>query len=359
MTSRYSAISKRGGIAHRLRRRGILPGMIMTIGLLGSFGVSPGQADDASVYAGKTIRILVGFNPGGGYDTYARLLARHIGRHIPGKPAVIVQNMPGSGSLKAVKMLDMRAGNDGTTITIFNPGLITQSITAPKTVNVNFKNYAWLGSISEDIRVCFLWHARNVKALDDLAGQKPLMFGATTPGTLGYIEARIMKEYLHVPLKLVPGYPGSAEKRLAIENGELEGDCGGWVNTPPQWVADKKINVLVRYSKTILPGLDASMPYVGDLIHDPLRKKSVTLLGAPEEIGRPFIVSKQTPPERLKVLQTAFDETMKDEQFIADATRLRLTLSPMSGREVQARLADIYEVQPGVIEEAKRISSAE
>jgi tripartite-type tricarboxylate transporter receptor subunit TctC len=315
-------------------------------------------AGAAEFYEGKTIRFVVGLSAGGGYDTYARLIAQHIGRHVPGNPSVIVQNMPGAGSLTAVKHLDAIAPTDGTVIVVFNAGLITQSIVAPKKVDVDFRNYGWLGSASEDIRVCYVWHSRKAKGLKDLAGQKELTFGATTPGTLGYIEAQILNRYLGAPLRLVAGYRGSAEKRLAVESGELDGDCGGWVAIPTHWRTEAKVTAVVRFSRSLLPGMDASVPYVGDVVKDPLRLKALDLLLAAEDIGRPFIASKAVPADRMSVLRKAFEETLKDSALKADAERQQLTLSPMTGDQVQLRLGQLYASPKAVVAEARTTSGS-
>src|SRR5581483_5816517 len=148
----------------------------------------------ASFYAGKTVRIVVGFTPGGGYDLYARLLAQHIGRHIPGNPTVIVQNMPGAGSLKSVQYLNAGAPTDGTFITAFNPGLITQSMTTPDKVPVNFLNFAWLGNVSEDFRICFTWKAVGIKNWQEFLKKDGLKFGNTGVGTSAYVDDRMLSE---------------------------------------------------------------------------------------------------------------------------------------------------------------------
>ena len=337
----------------------LLARLAIAVASCGVMQAAQAQEDVENFYKGKSIKVIVGFNPGGGYDIYARLLARHMGKHIPGNPTLVVQNMPGSGSLKAVKFLETKAAADGTAITIFNSGLISQSLTAPEKVNADFRDYAWLGSASEDIRVCFTWHTRNAKHWKDLLGQRELQFGATSPGTLGYIEARIVADYLQVPLRLVAGYPGSAEKRLAVEKGELEGDCGGWVSIPDHWLEEKKINVMIRFSKTLLPGMDAATPYAGDIITDPIKKKSFALLIAPEEIGRPFIMSKEVPADRLAAMRGAFEAMLKDPEFIEDAKRQQLPLLSMSAKQVQDRLKDIYDVSADVVKEARRISGGE
>ena len=329
--------------------------MAIAIGLLSTPSAKASQ-EIAKFYEGRVVNVTVGFNPGGGYDVYARILARHMGRHIPGQPTMTVQNMPGAGSLKAVRYLETTAVKDGTAISTFNPGLIVQSIVAPKKVDADFRKYAWLGSISEDIRMCFTWQTRKWENLKDLQSQKEMQFGGTSPGTLGYIEARIIKEYLKVPLRLIVGYPGGAEKRIAIESGELEGDCGGWVNVPDEWVKEKKIKVIVRFSPSLIPGLDKSMPYAGDLIEGKLKRDAFALLMAPEEIGRPFLMSAGVPAPRLAAMRTAFQAMLNDEEFLADAKRQRLTVTPMSAAQVEARLGKVYKSPSDVVSEARRIS---
>ena len=348
-------ICRKGSILKRVARGALVTVSMVTVAC-GAKAARASQEEIIKFYEGRNINVIVGFNPGGGYDVYARLLARHLSKHIPGNPTALVQNMPGAGSLKGVKFLDTTAPKDGTTISTFNPGLIAQSIVAPSKLNVNFQDYAWLGSISEDVRVCFTWHTRNARKWNDLLGQEELSFGGTSPGTLGYIEARIVKEYLNVPLRLIIGYPGSAEKRIAIESGELEGDCGGWVNVPEEWIKGQKINLMVRFSPTLIQGLDKSTPYVGDLIEGDLRLNAFKLLMASEEIGRPFLTSSAVPKLRIHALRAAFDASMKDPAFLADAAKQRLTVSPMTAEQVEARLAKIYASAPDVIIEAKRIS---
>src|SRR5262245_43812280 len=180
-------------------------------------GTAPSTAQDpAAFYRGKTMRIVVGFSSGGGYDVYARVLARHIGRYIPGNPTVVVQNMPGAASLKSVQFLTTGAPADGTLITTFNPGLITQSLTAPDKVgNVNFLDYAWVGKVSDDFRVCYTWNGTGIKNFQELLARPRVNFGNTGVGTSAYIDNRILSELFGVKLNMVKGYPGSADKRIA------------------------------------------------------------------------------------------------------------------------------------------------
>src|SRR5258705_2479736 len=245
--------------------------------------------DPAAFYKGKTVRLVVGFSPGGGYDLYARSLARHYARHIPGNPIVVVQNMPGAASLKSVQYLSAGAPTDGTLITTFNPGLITQSLTAPEKVNVKFLDYAWVGNVSEDFRACFTWNGTGIRSWQDFRSRSKVTFGNTGIGTSAYIDDRILSDLFGVKLKAVMGYPGSAEKRVAIERGELDGDCGSWTSLPDDWLRDSKITLLIRFSHMLAPGMPPTLAYAGDLLPDAKTKGIFNLLTAGALIGRPYI----------------------------------------------------------------------
>lgn len=319
--------------------------------------VAGAKAEDvASFYRGKTMRIVVGFSSGGGYDQYARLLARHMGHHIPGQPAVVVQNMPGAASLKSVQYLDTGAPADGTVLATFNPGLITQSLTVPQKVPVDFRHFAWMGNVSEDIRVCFTWAAKGIKDWKDYTSGREIVYGNTGIGTSAYIEMRMLNEIFGVNLKQVQGYPGSSDKRIAIEQGELDGDCGSWTSMPEDWLRDHKVNLITRFSKHLAPGLPKEVPYAGDLQPDPEKRATFELLMSGAEIGRPFLAPKTVPPERLAVLRKAFDETMTDRDFLAEAQKLHLLVTPMTGQQVEDRIAEIYQAPPAVIARARSIS---
>jgi tripartite-type tricarboxylate transporter receptor subunit TctC len=338
-----------------LRRRCLLLTSLAACTLLFLYGLASAE-DVASFYKGKTLRIVVGFSAGGGYDQYARLLARHLGRHVPGNPSIVVQNMPGSASLKSVQYLDAGAPADGTLITTFNPGLITQSITTPDKVPVKFLNFAWVGNISEDFRACYTWNASGVKNWQDFLGEDNLRFGNTGVGTSAYIDNRMMTELLGAKIHQVQGYPGSADKRLAIERGELDGDCGSWTSLPEDWIKEKKITLLVRFSRTRLPDMPATMLYARDLLSDQKKKETFDLLTAGALIGRPFLAPQNVPADRIAALRAAFDATMKDPEFLADAEKQRMTVTPMTGAEVDAAIQKLYQTPADVVAAAKEIT---
>jgi tripartite-type tricarboxylate transporter receptor subunit TctC len=318
---------------------------------------APAAAQDpASFYKGKTVRLVVGFSPGGGYDVYARLLARHYSRHIPGNPNVIVQNMPGAASLKSLQYLSSGAPSDGTVITTFNPGLITQSLTAPEKIGLKFLDYAWVGNVSEDFRVCYTWNGTGIRSWADFIARDKVTFGNTGVGTSAYIDNRILSHLFGVRLHTVQGYPGSADKRLAIERGELDGDCGSWTSMPEEWLRENKITALIRLSQRRLPDMPESMPYAGDLLTDQKKKQTFVLLTAGALIGRPYIAPREIPADRLAALRAAFDAATKDPEFLAEAAKQRLAVTPMSGAEVERAITQLYQTPPDVVAAAKDIS---
>jgi hypothetical protein len=180
--------------------------------------------------------------------------------------------------------------------------------------------------------------------------------GLTSVGTSNDINQRILKTIFGVKLQQVPGYPGSAELRLAIERGELDGDCGSWTSMPDDWLRDKKVTLLVRYSRTLAPGMPESLPYAGDLLTDPKKKRTFELLTASAVVGRPYIAPKAVPADRLAALRTAFDATMKDPEFLADAAKQRLLVTPMTGTEVESFIKDLSQTPADVVAAAKEIS---
>ena len=327
--------------------------------LLGLLLLAAGAAaaqDAAGFFRGKTIHIIVGYSAGGGFDQYARALARHYGRHIPGEPVFAVENMPGAASLKAVQYLDHGAAADGTVITTFDPGLITRSLTVPDKIGAHFTDYAWIGSISEDIRVCYVWAATGVDSFAKLKARDQTILGLAGVGTSSDVNARMLVELYGVRLKMVQGYAGSAEKRIAIESGELESDCGSWTSIPEDWLRDRKVNIVLRFSENLVPGLEASVPYAADLLKDPAQQSVYRLLLDPNKLGRPFIAPRAVPADRLRLLRDGFDATMKDPAFLAEAEKQKLLVSPMSGGAAEAAVRELVKAPAASVAEAKRIS---
>src|SRR5262249_22889589 len=295
-----------------------------------------------SFYRGKTVTIVVGYSAGGGYDQYARLVARHLGRFIPGQPNVIVQNMPGAASMTSVRYLDATAPKDGTVITMFDPGLILETIPSPETYKVKFSDYYWLATLLRDIRICYAATVTGIKTWDDMMKRKEFIIGATARGSNAYVNGAILRKVFHAPVRQISGYPGSNEQRLAVERGELEGNCASWTSMPPDWLINKRVNALVRFSPKRPAAMDPSVPFVNELASSQEQKDLLDVLDGSGELGRPFIVAKQVPADRAKALRAAFAAMIKDETFLADAQKLNALLDPVSGEEAEEIIAKIY-----------------
>jgi tripartite-type tricarboxylate transporter receptor subunit TctC len=306
-------------------------------------------------FKGKTVTLVVGYSAGGGYDQYARALARHLGSAIPGNPAVLVQNLPGAASLTAVRYLDANAPKDGTVVTTFDPGLITESFASPDLFKVRFSDYQWIGTMLRDIRICYAWGATGIKTWDDMMKRKEFLIGTTAKGSNAYVNGAILRKIFNAPVRQIAGYPGSNEQRLALERGELEGNCGSWSAMPQDWLAHDKINPLVRFSPKRPPDMSASVPFIGDLATTEEQTDLLAVLNAAAELGRPFIVAKAVPPERVNVLRTAFRAALADAAFMAEAQAQSLGLDPVPGEEAAAIINKIYSASPELARKVKDV----
>jgi tripartite-type tricarboxylate transporter receptor subunit TctC len=311
------------------------------------------RADD--FYKGKTFTIVAGFSPGGGFDLYARALARHIGKHIPGNPSVIVQNQPGAGSLTSVRSLDVVAPKDGTVMTIFNPGLVTQSIVTPDKVKLDFRKFAWVGIVSADYRVCYGFGPNGVKSWDDMMHRKQFILGSTGKGAGNYINGATLRDVFHAPVKQVLGFPGSADQRLAIERGELDGDCGSFNSIPIDWVKSGKVHPFVRFVEKRPVDIPESAAYIGSFATSDEQKQLLNVLDAADEIGRPFIMSNQAPADRIAAVRKAFNDTMKDPDFVSDMDKMQLPITPLTGEEAEAIVEKMMTAPSNILAQAKAI----
>lgn len=306
-------------------------------------------------YKDKTVTIIVGFSPGGGYDSYARALSRHLGSHIAGKPNVIVQNMPGAGSLVALRALNATQPTDGTVMLIFNPGLITQSVVQPSLVGVKFSDYRWVGTVTPDFRVCYGYGPKGVKSWSELMSRKEFVIGSTAKGSGNYVNGATLRHVFGAPIKQVLGFPGSAEQRLAIERGELDGDCGSISSIPVQWLKQGLAHPFVRFTEKRPEGMSDKAVFIETLAKTDEQRKLLRVLNAEDEVGRSFLASGKVPAARLADLRTAFDATMKDPAFLAEMQKLTLPVSPMSGQATDDLVAEMSKVPPDLVEKVKKI----
>ena len=326
----------------------LLPLMLAALAVLAPLA----HADDLK---GKTVTIVVGFSPAGGYDVNARTLARHLPRHIPGNPTIIVQNLPGAGSLTSVRYLDVNAPKDGTVMTIFNPGLVTQSIVEPEKVNLDFRKFAWVGVITPDFRVCYGFGPNGVKSWDDMMRRKEFILGSTARGSGNYVNGATLRQVFHAPVKQILGFPGSAEQRIAIERGELDGDCGSFSSIPAAWVNERKVHPFVRFTEKRPPEIPESAIFINTFAKTEEQKQLLDVLNAADLVGRPFIMSKQVPAERVAMMRKAFNETMQDKAFLADMEKQQLPVNPLTGEEAEATIGKMMNVSPGIAAKAKAI----
>jgi tripartite-type tricarboxylate transporter receptor subunit TctC len=315
-----------------------------------------GNAQDVkSFYAGKTLKLIVGLPPGGGADAYARLVQRHLGHHVPGSPSIVTQNMPGAGSLRSVMSL-ASSPEDGTVMAHFSSALLTEAITAPERVKVDFRDFAWIGNVSEDVRVCYVRSALGARNWPQLMAREQVIFGATAPGNAGNVDTAMLRNLFGVKVKQVQGYAGSADKRLAVDRGEIDGDCGGWTSVPEDWLRDGKINVMIRLSPTLVAGMDKDVPWGGDLVKDANERKIYDFLVAPERLGRLFMMAGKVPPDRLAALRAAFDAMVADPEFLAEAEKAKLLVTPMKGDEVVRHVGELYVTPVDLVARAKAIT---
>jgi tripartite-type tricarboxylate transporter receptor subunit TctC len=313
-------------------------GMLLFATLAVSARAQDAQADVAAFYRGKQLRMLVGTGPGGGYDLFARAVARHIGSHIPGNPTVIVQNQAAAGGLVMVNQLYSLGPKDGTVIAAPINGIPTAPLLEPAAARFDAARLNWIGSTNRETYVAYAWHAAPVQSLADLM-QGQLIVGATAAGTTLVDFPLVTNKFLGTRFKVVRGYDSTPQINVAMERGEVEGIGGiGWQSvktTIPQWIAERKITVIAQYGLHRDPEL-ANAPTMLEFAKTDVDRAALTMMFARTEYGRPYFVPPGVPAARVEALRRAFDATMKDPDFIADAAQLQLELSPATGEEVQA-----------------------
>jgi len=304
-------------------------------------------------YKGKSITLAIGFSSGGGYDLYARHLARHIGKHIPGNPTIVPQNMPGAGSLRAANFIYTAAPKDGT---VFGTFARTTGINPLLESGATFDGtkFSWLGSVTDDVSLCLTWHTTGIKTWDDFL-KKPSNLGGQGPSSEPDIFARLYKNVFNAPIKLVPGYPGTNEITLAMERGEVDGLCGvSWSTVKTrhaQWLKDKKINLVSQASFKKVPEI-GDVPLVMEQTQDKEKLQILKLFLAAQEMARPFAAPPGIPADRKAALVAAFDATMKDPEYLADAKKLEIDVNPVRGKEIEELLAELYATPKEVLKKA-------
>ena len=332
-----------------------IPRLVLLLAAAATLLATPALAEGEDFYKGKTIKIVVGFTPGGGYDTYARLLSRFLSRYVPGSPAVVVQNMPGGGSLQAARSVDATQPKDGTVIVSFNANLITQAIVQPEAVKLDLGKLSWIGAPTPDFRVCYGYGDGGVRTWEEMMRRPQFVVGSEGAGSGDYVNAKTLRDVFNAPVKLVLGFPGSADARLAILRGELDGGCGALSSIPADWVSSGKAHFFVRFTKERPAEIPESARAVNDFATTQDQKDLLDFLDAVGEVGRPFAVSSDVPAERLALLRKAFDAAMADPELLAEARKAQLPIYPITGQSVSQIVARMAAAQPDLLARARRI----
>jgi tripartite-type tricarboxylate transporter receptor subunit TctC len=327
-------------------------GVLTTVSVVAQAPPAHAQSD---FYAGKTIRIVVGATAGGGYDIYARAIAPFLSAHLPGKPNVIVQNMPGGGGLTSVLYLDANAPKDGTVVTTFNSGVLTDAFTSQDKAKVDLRTIGWLGSANRSIRFCYFWRGSGFKTWDDLSGSKLATMGAIGVNSGAYNDIAILKNLMKKNVRPILGYPGRSEVHLSIERGELDGECGSKEGMPENWIRDKKIDIVVRLLQAKSDDNPEGVPRVGDFLKDPQDLEVLRLLTTAMDLGRPFVASRQVPPQRLAILQNAFAAALQDKAFLEVAKQRNMDISLVTGKAAQELVTRVLDAPKVVADKAKDI----
>jgi len=308
------------------------------------------RADD--FYKGKTIRIIVGGSAGGGFDIYTRAMARHMGKHIPGNPAMVVENMTGAGTLIAAKYLYGSAKPDGLSFGIFNGALILSGALGNKSVDFDMRELEYLGVPVQDSTVCALRKESGVANMEQwFASKAPMKLGGLSPGNSTSDVARIIASALNLPVQLVEGYKGTNEIRLAADAGELHGACWAWETLKVAWskaIPAGEVNVVLQVTAKKIADLP-SVPMALDLAKSD-EAKQLLKAGAidPAAIVRIYVTTPRTPKDRLQVLRSAFARTLTDPDFIAEAKRATLDINPLTGEAVKKIVDELFKLTPAM-----------
>jgi tripartite-type tricarboxylate transporter receptor subunit TctC len=338
--------------------------LLLAAALFASWRVLPSAAQDASqdavakFYHGKTVTIDVGSSAGGGYDTYARLMARFLGRHLPGNPAIVPQNMPGAGSNLMSAYVANVAAKDGTIIGANFAGAVLEPLIGEHptgTYDPSKLNY--IGSANNDVFLCFARADAPVQKFSDLF-TKELIVGASADGGSTRDFPVLLNNVLGTKFKIVNGYPGTREIGLAIDKGEVQGQCGtGWsslITSHADWVRDHKINILAQEETNGYPDLNKQgVPRTIDFAKTSEQRQILELVYSQEVFARPFMVAAEVPKERVEALRKAFMETWADPDLLAEAKKVNLDIAAISGADVQKLIRNAYATPPDVIAKAK------
>jgi tripartite-type tricarboxylate transporter receptor subunit TctC len=305
-------------------------------------------------YKGKTVELYIGYSVGGGYDLYARVLARHIGKFIPGHPTIVPKNMEGAGSLRLANWLYRVAPKDGTVFGIIGRGTAFDPVLGEPGAQFDGTKFSWIGSANDEVSVCVAWQGTGVTSFEDLRTKEVTVGGTGVSADTDQFP-RIINGVLGTKMRIVSGYPGGNDVVLAMERGEVQGRCGwSWSSvksTHGAWIDDHKIAVLAQLSLTKHAEL-GDVPIVEDLAKTDEQRQILKLIFARQTMGRPFLAPPAVPQDRVETLRKAFMDTMNDKDFLADAEKAQLEITPVSGDKVQALVQEIYQTPAEIAKKA-------
>jgi tripartite-type tricarboxylate transporter receptor subunit TctC len=315
----------------------------------------PASAQDAAeFYKGKTVRLIVGVGVGSGYDINARLLARHLSKHIPGNPQIIVQNQPGAGSLTMTNQLYAAGPFDGTVIGASFNGLPTTPLLQPTGARFEATKISWVGSTNRETQVSYVWHTAPVQSFDDIRKTETVI-GAQAPGSTQYDYPVLANAMFGTKFKVITGYEATPKIHLAMERGEVHGTWANWstlkaIASP--WIEQKKVRMFAQWALRKHAELP-NVPLILEQAKTDADKQALQLALARLEFGRPFFMPPNVPAERVTAIRRAFDATMKDKEFLAEAEKLKIEVDPLTGEQVAALIVDIYKTPAATVERVR------
>ncbi len=337
----------------------ILGLLLLTITGFAFVGLAASNAPADEFYKGKFVRFLVGFSAGGGFDTYTRLIARHFGKHVPGNPTTVVQNMTGAGSLIAANYVYNKAKPDGLTIGNFIGPLILQHVLGNEAALFDGRKFGWLGIPTPDSGVCALTKASGIKTANDwFASKRPIKIGGTGPGSTTDDVPKLVKAAIGLPMQLVEGYGGTARIRLAAESGEIDGGCWAWQSVKVTWrkgIESGNVRVVLQTMLKSHPELKDVSLAVNYAKTARARELLEVINNAYGATVRPYSVPPGTPKGRLRILQKAFMETMRDPELLAEAKKSKLEIDPMDGPTAAKLFAGLYNMKPSLLSRLRDI----
>jgi tripartite-type tricarboxylate transporter receptor subunit TctC len=330
--------------------RGVLAVFLVTL-----TSMTPARAQSVEeFYNGRSVEVLIGFSAGGGYDSYARILARHMSKHIPGNPTLVPKNMAGAGSLKLMNYLANVAPRDGSVFGTVNRSVPMQPLLGGEGIEFDPLTMTWVGSITNEVSICVSWHTSDIRTWQDLLTRE-LIVGGTGPGADTDVFPVALSNVLGAKLKLNTGYPGGNDILRAMERDEVSGRCGwSWSSaksTRPDWVKNGSINILAQLSLSKHAELP-DVPLIMDLAQTEEQKEILRLIFAQQVMGRPYVAPPEIPSDRAAALRAAFMATMQDPDFLAETQKAELEVNPVSGAEVESLLAGIYKTPADIVEKA-------